>query len=371
MAYFKSVTMKILFLLLVLMHFSCSENETQVTVPEPNSMYFPDIDSQEWESSSPEELDWNSDAIDPLYDFLQQNNTRAFIVLKEGKIVLENYWGTTIQSTSEFDKNSNWYWASAGKTLTAFLMGIAQENNVLSIEDSSSTYLGSGWTSLEDDQERLIKIKHQLTMTTGLNYLVDDLNCTEPECLTYKTPPGTQWFYHNATYSLLGDIIENASGTSYNLFTDQKIEMKIGMNGSWIQSDYNKIYWSTARDMARFGLLVLNKGVWDREVILNDSTYFSDMVTTSQDLNPSYGYLWWLNGKETLIPPGFTSALAYPLASNAPEDLIAGMGKNGQFLDVIPSQNLIVIRMGEAPDDALVPINFHNDMWNYLNAIIF
>ena len=60
------------------------------------------------------------------------------------------------------------------------------------------------------------------------------------------------------------------------------------------------------------------------------------------------------------------------LASNAPEDLIAGMGKNGQYFDVIPSQNLVIIRMGEAPDsDDLVPINFHNEMWSYLNDILF
>ena len=60
------------------------------------------------------------------------------------------------------------------------------------------------------------------------------------------------------------------------------------------------------------------------------------------------------------------------LASIAPEDLIAGMGKNGQYLDVIPSQNLVIIRMGEAPDgDNLVPINFHNEMWRYLNDFLF
>ena len=96
-----------------------------------------------------------------------------------------------------------------------------------------------------------------------------------------------------------------------------------------------------------------------------------DMINRSQDLNKSYGYLWWLNGQETLIPPGFTSVLESSLASNAPEDLIAGLGRNGQFVDVVPSQNLVVIRMGEAPEDNLVPINFHNDMWNYLNAVLF
>lgn len=144
------------------------------------------------------------------------------------------------------------------------------------------------------------------------------------------------------------------------------------MGLSWIQLNNSDIYYSTARDMARFGLLILNEGVWDEEFILNDTNYFSNMVNTSQEINKSYGYLWWLNGKESLIPPGITIPIQASLGSNAPEDLIAGMGTNGQYLDVIPSQNLVIIRMGEAPDsDDLVPINFHNEMWSYLNDILF
>lgn len=364
--------MKKFLLLLLLIYFSCSKNETQISDTVDDNLYFPSIDSDQWETITPEELNWDSVGIGNLYNFLQLNNTRAFIVLKDGKIVLENYWGNNVLNTAPFDRNSDWYWASAGKTLTAFLVGIAQDNGLLSIEEKSSTYLGSGWTSLLESQERLIKIKHQLTMTTGLDYEVDNLYCTAPDCLTYKNAPGTNWFYHNATYTLLKDIIENASETTYNDFTNQKVKIKIGMGGSWIQSDYNNIYWSTARDMARFGLLILNQGVWDNQVILSDTNYFSNMVNTSQQMNESYGYLWWLNGKDSFIPPGITIPIETSLASNAPEDLIAGMGLNGQYLDVIPSQNIVIIRMGEAPNgDDLVPINFHNEIWSYLNDIIF
>ena len=357
--------------LLVLVLFSCSDDEQIMDSPPTTNLYFPDINSTQWERTPPEQLNWQTSAIEDLYDFLEQNNTRAFVVLKDGKIVLENYWGTTIQNTAPFDQNSLWYWASAGKTLTSFLVGIAQDNQLLSIEDSSATYLGNGWTSLTQKQEELIKIKNQLTMTTGLEYEVDDLNCTTPKCLTYKSAPGTNWFYHNATYTLLKDVIENASKTTYNDFTNQKLKIKIGMGGSWIQSNYNNVYWSTARDMARFGLLILNEGVWDNQVVLSDTNYFSNMVNTSQLINESYGYLWWLNGKDSLIPPGVTVPLNTSLAPNAPQDLIAGMGKNGQYLDVIPSQNLVIIRMGEAPDsDDLVTIDFHNQMWSRLNEVL-
>ena len=364
--------MKKFLLFILLSIISCSKDENQISQPVVNNIYFPSIDSDQWETISPDELNWDSVEIENLYEFLELNNTRAFIVLKDGKIVIENYWGNNILNTAPFDRNSSWYWASAGKTLTAFLVGIAQDNGLLSVEDKSATYLGNGWTNLTANQESLIKIKHQLTMTTGLDYEVDDLNCTTPNCLNYKDTPGTSWFYHNATYTLLKDVIENSSGITYNDFTNQKVKMKIGMGGSWIQSNYNNIYWSTSRDMARFGLLILNEGVWDEQVILNDANYFSNMINTSQQINESYGYLWWLNGKDSLIPPGITIPIQTSLASNAPDDLIAGMGKNGQYLDVIPSQNLVIVRMGEAPNaDNLVPINFHNEMWSYLNDILF
>ena len=357
--------------LVILVLFSGSDDEQIVDATTTTNLYFPDINSTQWERTPPEQLNWQTSAIEDLYDFLEQNNPRAIVVLKDGKIVLENYLSTTIQNTAPFDQNSLWYWASAGKTLTSFLVGIAQVNQLLSIEDSSATYLGNGWTSLTQKQEELIKIKNQLTMTTGLEYEVDDLNCTTSKCLTYKSAPGTNLFYHNATYTLLKDVIENASKTTYNDFTNQKLKIKIGMGGSWIQSNYNNVYWSTARDMARFGLLILNEGVWDNQVVLSDTNYFSNMVNTSQLINESYGYLWWLNGKNSLIPPGVTVPLNTSLAPNAPQDLIAGMGKNGQYLDVIPSQNLVIIRMGEAPDsDDLVTIDFHNQMWSRLNEVL-
>ena len=143
---------KIQFSLLLIL-FSCSNDETQISEPVVDDLYFPAIDSDQWETISTDELNWDYVKIENLYDFLELNNTRAFIILKEGRIVLENYWGNNIQNTASFDRNSNWYWASAGKTLTALLVGIAQDNGLLSIEDSSSIFLGNGWTSLEESQE--------------------------------------------------------------------------------------------------------------------------------------------------------------------------------------------------------------------------
>jgi len=140
------------------------------------------------------------------------------------------------------------------------------------------------------------------------------------------------------------------------------------MNGQWIALGYNNVYWSTARDMARFGLLILNNGKWNDTTVISDVDYLNQMVSTSQGLNPSYGYLWWLNGKSSIIFPALPNSFNVSLSENAPDDLFAGMGKNGQFVEVVPSQNLVVIRMGEAPDGSLVPVEFHDEMWGKLNT---
>ena len=373
---YKLLKMKNFFALLMICLFSiaCSQDDQVDQEVDDDSIsqqtYFPPVDGSEWQESSFEDLNWNESELDQLFTYLQDNNTRAFIVLKNGKIAIEKYWGNNIVETSEFDENTKWYWASAGKTLTATLIGIAQQEGNLDINDKTSDYLGEGWTSMEQEKENLIKIKNQLTMTTGLDYEVPDLNCTQASCLQYKTDAGNQWFYHNAPYTLLKQVVENATDTDYNDYSDEKLEQLIGMNGEWTAFNDINLYWSTARDMARFGLLIANDGQWEETSVLSDQDYLDQMINTSQNLNPSYGYLWWLNGKSSIIFPGVSDALNTELATNAPNDLIAGLGKNGQFVEIIPSKDLVVIRLGESPDGSLVPIVFHNEMWEKLNLVI-
>jgi CubicO group peptidase (beta-lactamase class C family) len=359
------------FILFIILLISCNEpDDISNIVPSESELYFPPTNGGEWETIDFNSLNWNESELENLYNHLMTNDTRAFIVLKNGKIVIEKYWGNNILNTATFDVNSKWYWASAGKTLTATLVGIAQQDGYLDINDKSSDYLGNGWTALSLEKENLITIKNQLSMTSGLDYEVSDLDCTDPLCLEYGSDAGTQWYYHNAPYTLLERVVNIASGIDYNIYTDQKIESITGMNGQWIPLGYNNVYWSSARDMARFGLFILNKGSWNNTQALYDENYHDQMVNSSQDINPSYGYLWWLNGKNSIIFPGLPASFNMKLSNDAPDDLFAGMGKNGQFVDIVPSQNLVVIRMGEAPSGSLVPIEFHNEMWAKLNTVL-
>ena len=335
---------------------------TVVVYVSAQNLYFPPIAGTTWETTSPQSLNWCGNKIDSLYNFLEEKNSKAFILLKEGKIVLEKYFRSHTQ-------NDPWYWASAGKTITAFMTGIAQQENLLSLSDSTSKYLGIGWTNCTPEQERMITIRHQLAMTSGLDDGVKDNSCTLDSCLIYKSAAGNRWAYHNAPYTLLDVVIENATGTTLNLYSNQKLKIPTGITGSFVKVGYNNVYFSNARSMARFGLLILNKGNWNGNQIMTDADFFNQMVSSSQSLNNAYGYLWWLNGKSNYMVPGSLFVFNGFLNPDAPADMIAALGKNGQFLNVVPDQNLVWVRMGEAPDGGDVPFLLNNQIWQYLNSL--
>lgn len=310
-----------------------------------------------------ESLGWCRDKTAPLFDYLETQNSKAFIVLKDGKIVIEKYF-------DKFTKDSLWYWASAGKTLTAFAVGLAQEDGFLKLSDTSSKYLGKGWMNGPQAKEDLITVRHHLSMTTGLDDGVADNHCYLDTCLQYKADAGTRWAYHNGPYTLLDKVIENSTGKNLNLYLSTKLKTPIGMNGLFVKLGYDNVYISNARSFARFGLLMLNKGDWNGTKIMKDQTYFTQMTTTSQTLNNSYGYLWWLNGKKNYMVPGLQLVIPGSLAPNSPADMYSALGKNGQFLNVIPSEKLVVIRMGNAPDGNEVPFLMNDTMMLKLKAVM-
>lgn len=327
-------------------------------------MYFPEGDS--WEKSS---LSLPTEQEKELFDYLEQEGTRAFILLHEGRIVSEKYFGKDLLTGNSFNQNSLWYWASAGKTLTAFTVGLAEEQGFLKITDRTSAYLGEGWTSLEKSKEQLITIKNQLSMTTGLKIGPQGSSCMKPACLTYLADAGTRWEYHNAPYTLLESVVSTATNSSFNTFFNTHLRDKIGMDGQWRFSGDNNVYYSTPRSMARFGLLILNQGTWKDQKVMRDTSYFKQMLSTSQNLNLSYGYLWWLNGKESILYPGIPIKIPKSLSPSAPSDLIAAMGKNGQLLNVVPSKGLVLVRMGDAEEDDN-GILLQEEIWQRLNPML-
>jgi len=289
--------------------------------------------------------------------------TKAFLLLQDGQLAVEAYF-------EGFGRDSLWYWASAGKTLTALLIGKAQEEGYLRLTDTTARFLGVGWTSCPPEKERLITIWHQLTMTTGLSDQGPNPDCTDPACLICLADAGTRWAYHNAPYTLLHAVLERATGLPTQAYYASRVGNRIGLRGLWVPIGYNKIFFSDARSMARVGLLFLAKGVWNGDTLLRDTAYFAQMIRPSQTLNPSYGYLTWLNGQSAYRVPGLQGLFPGPLVPSAPPDMYAAIGKNAQVLCVVPSRRLVLVRLGEAPDSGgLVSIRYVEELWRRLNPV--
>jgi len=341
--------------------FSCKDKPPVIGPPLIEPYYFPPINDTTWETKSPDALGWDTAKLNAAFDYAGSVNTYGLIVLQNGRIVKEQYW-------NNWDKDTRYYIASAGKSVLAFLMGIAQEEGALNINDKTSQYLGAGWTSLTPAKEDLITLRNQLTMTTGLDDDVADDNCELPSCLLYKAEAGTRWAYHNAPYTLLHDVLYNATGQTINQYSKIRLFDKIGISqGLW----YNNVMYCTTREAARFGSLIMNKGVWNGNTLLHDTSYFNAMTNTSQNINPSYGYLWWLNGKSSCMVPTLQTVFNQWLVPNAPSDMIMALGKDDKKIYIVPSLNLVVVRLGDAAGtSALAPSGFDNVFWGKMKLAL-
>lgn len=350
-------------ILLIVFAFFCincsSDNNKPAPTPTPTeTLYFPPLSGTTWETKTLESLGWKQSAVQPLLDYLELKHSKGFIILVNGRIVMENYF-------NGHDAITNWYWASAGKTLTSTMTGIAQQENLININNKVSQYIGTGWTSIPLAKENLITCKHLLTMTSGLDDSTDDVS---PAALTYVADAGTRWAYHNV-YVKLQDVIAQASGQSWSNYFNAKLRDKIGMNGTWFTSGNNIVYYSTTRSMARFGLLMYNKGKWENNVILNEN-YFNEATNTSQNINLGYGYLWWLNGKANYHLPQSQLTFQGSIIPSAPSDMFMALGKNDQKIYIVPSKKMVVIRMGDAADNVNLALSdFDDTLWKKINAL--
>jgi CubicO group peptidase (beta-lactamase class C family) len=326
-----------------------------------SSMYFPPHTGEVWEKTTVLEMGWNPKALESLRSFLIRKNTKSFMILVNGKIVIEEYFNGHTASTK-------WQWNSAGKTLVGAITGIAQQDAMLNINHKVSDYLGKGWTTMPLEKENQITIRHILTMTSGINstkQLVIKKN------LTYVADAGTRWAYSNVFQKLI-PVVSKATNQKFDGYFDTQLKNKIGMDGYWNHGPIFTIFHSTTRSMARFGLLALNKGKWKNEPIV-DETFFVESTGTSQGINPSYGYFWWLNGKAGYRLPQSQTNYVGALVPEAPSDLYAAMGAQDQRIYVIPSKKMVVIRMGKASNPAdrnFAASGFDNELWRKINALI-
>jgi CubicO group peptidase (beta-lactamase class C family) len=286
-------------------------------------MYFPPAGSDEWETTTPSDLNWDVANFDEAVKYAKDNKSANLLIIHRGKIVSENYWRTTTVD-SLHDLNS------IAKSFMAIVLGVLQQEGKLSIDDKISDYLAPGWST--SPKEADITIRHLMTMTSGLN---DDLG--------YVGTPGEMWRYSHEAYKVIYDVIVVAGGDSYRDLFNSILFSKIGMTKyKWTGKDIA----TTSRPLARFGLMVMNRGVWNGQQVIKDDDYFKNMYKSSQEFNPAYGSLWWLNDTNQWYNTDLKTMMSGSIAETMPKDGILAKGKHDQRVYIVPSLDLVVVRQG-------------------------
>ena len=315
------------------------------------SLYFPP-DSGSWETVNPEQVGWSSTGLAAALQLAAERDSTGVVILYQGRILAEGYWdaaGTPdefknfIVSTTP-DGRTVEDVASAQKSVAAILTGIAQEKGLVRLDETVSHYLGAGWSKASSEQEQQITLRHLLTMTSGL---ADDLS--------FQAAAGSQWRYNTPAYHFVMRVLESASGMERNDLTKAWLTGPLGLSNTswvprpWASADIGVGLATTARELARFGLMIAANGRWQDQVILGDREYLQAMLHPSQTLNPSYGYLWWLNGQEFTLGAGPRAPRSDgSMIPSAPDDLVAMQGAMDRKLYLVPSLNLVVTRLGAA-----------------------
>lgn len=329
-----------------------------------------------WQISSPAAQGLSAEALEAAVAKLGEAGERqGLVVIRNGVLAFEHYWETPYAHATPEWQNVSF---SSGKSWGSTMVGVAQYQGRLDINDLTSKYHPAETSGFKPGTT----IKHLLTMTSGgtMNMKpssvppkrLDDDSPPGPgaEYEWYEeaedgTPPGygrtiepgTQFHYDGAPADHLADIVANAAGKSSHRFMLEEVAAPLGCENFSYQPegvDHNdnvRIGGSillSCRDMARLGQLYLNGGVWGDQRLLDEA--YIRAATSPSDLNPSYGYLWWLNGEGRIAA--------------APRSMYFAAGALGQFCYVLPEQNMVIATMGfgrpglsnDAAWDAFAPV---------------
>ncbi len=294
--------------------------------------------------------------------------TRALLVIHGGRIVHEWY-------RDGFGPDTRLLSWSMAKSITQGLTGLAVMDGVI---DRDETGLRPEWQGA-DDPRAAISVDHLLTMTSGLDWREIGYGQTETDAAhalygvgradqaayTAAKPlahtPGSTWTYSTGGVTLLARIVQDRlfpdpdltgadrRGQTLDYLTTRLFE-PLGMTDTVPEFDASGTFvggalvYATARDFARFGLLYLRDGLWDGTRLLPEN--WADLAGATIDAEGAdiYGALWWTN------PDGGSEPFA-PLLVNGPHDAFAAQGNEGQLTLVVPSKDLVIVRLGYGVGD--------------------
>ncbi|RED25090.1 hypothetical protein BD847_1833 [Flavobacterium cutihirudinis] len=281
-------------------------------------------------------------AIDDSFDKDggKAKRTRAVVVLYKDKLIGEKY-------DTGFNKDSKILGWSMTKSITSSAFGVLAKQGKIDI------YKPAPIKEWQNDERKNITVNDLLHMNSGLEWEENYSTICDATQMLFqsedmgkvqmdkpaKYKPNTHWYYSSGTTNLLSRILRGQFTTQqeYLDFWYSAVIDKIGMNSMIVEQDMSGTFvgssygWATPRDWSKFGLLYLHKGNWNGEQILDESwvKYTSTPTNTSEG---KYGAQFWLNagGK-------------FP---DVPRDMFYCSGYQGQMVAIIPSLDMVVVRMG-------------------------
>jgi CubicO group peptidase (beta-lactamase class C family) len=273
--------------------------------------------------------------------------TRAALVVYNGQVIAEKY-------APGFDKNTLMLGWSMSKSITAALIGILVKQGKLDVNAPAPV---PEW---KNNEKQKITLKNLLQQTTGIDFREVYSGPSEATNMLFKRgdgaafaaslpldrEPGTKFRYSSGNSNILSRIIRQTVGDSaYSSFPYNELFYKTGMyntilepdaSGTFVGSSYS---YATARDFARFGLLYLNNGRVNGEQLLPDNWVNETIQSPASNELKNYGYQFWLNGWDKKD----RTKREFP---DVPADLFYADGYGGQFIYIIPSKKLVVVRLG-------------------------
>jgi CubicO group peptidase (beta-lactamase class C family) len=310
-----------------------------------------------------------SAAMTGLLDYLRNQNSTGFLVLQDGKVLVEKHWpapeGDRQFSMFVYGKNKQGVLledvASQQKSFVAVLFAIAIDKGLMDVEKPVSAYIAAGWSKATPEQEAKIRVIDVLTMSSGLN-----------DKFGYEAPSGTVFYYNTPVYAVTKRIIAAAANQSLDTITRDWLTAPAGMNETaWrkrpaalasVGNDTGLV--TTPRDTALFGLMVLHGGLANDGKRVVSEANLKAMFTPSAT-NPAYGRLWWVNGSAYTMR-ALGERKEGPLFPAAPVDTVAALGAFDRRLYVVPSRKLVVVRTGAAAGDK----DFDQQLWTRLIKVI-
>jgi len=336
----------------------------------------PEQTTDGWQTASLDDVGIDEKTLGELVERIHDNtyqNIHSVLIVKDGELVFEEYFGGY-----EYDYQGDQFWgefteydiatihnlASVTKAITSALVGIAIDNGFIKDVDEKVFAFFPEYSHLNDEEKDRITLEHLLTMTSGLEWNEMDVSVATrdtkndliqlffvPDPIEYilakpvVAEAGTRWYYSGGDVNLLGEVIKKTTGLRVDDFAEEYLFTPLGITEhEWEYITPDIVYTSgdlklRPRDMAKFGYLYLNDGVWNGERVVSkewieDSTreYIAiPHAGWAQEYGDRYGYQWFLK--------------TYYVDST-PFDSFMRDGWGGQRITVFPDLDMVVILTG-------------------------